>query len=176
MQAVEVLTICVFCGMHLWVSNNCLLYVKWLNVFQAMCCLFIPFIMVESPTWLIANGKNLEAIESLNYIAKVNGMGDDVIKAGTVLKLSNNESKQEKQTLMGLVRKLFKNHFQDLLFCLNGRIIMLYIWFIGYFTAQDIKGNIFVVGLVYSFAEVLTHQIAPRAGNRFGTSKINILF
>jgi len=52
------------------------------------------------------------------------------------------------------------------------RGLFLYLWYLGFFTAQNVPGNIFINGMVYSLFELMGHQIFPRFANRFGTAKV----
>ena len=84
MIGIEVSTIAIFCLWCKFVSSNTLQFIKWVNVLQSISCLAIPFIMCESPLWLIQNGRNAEAVDVLNYISAFNGKGEESrIEEGT---------------------------------------------------------------------------------------------
>ena len=58
MLAIDVMTLGVFCSLTLLVTRDTLKLLKVINMVAAICILVIPFLMNESPTWLIANNKN----------------------------------------------------------------------------------------------------------------------
>lgn len=55
-----------------------------LNVCVSLSALFLAFICPESPRWLLYNGRQAEAIDALNYMAKFNGKQDRRIEADAI--------------------------------------------------------------------------------------------
>jgi len=70
--ALESSTTAIFCLFVKFVSTDAMAYLWFFNFLGLGASLLFSFVCVESPKWLLMQGRAREAVDNLNYIASVN--------------------------------------------------------------------------------------------------------
>lgn len=140
---------------------------------QSFIVLLLPFLMLESPTWLIQNKKYNEARVVLNSISALNGSEYRVPKhAVLVLKpKEDGDSEEQVMDMKNIISDIWRNNKLNEYYTLSIFISNCVFWYLGYFLVAKIPGNIFVNGMVYSLVDSCCQLIGARIGIYFGPFK-----
>jgi hypothetical protein len=139
---------------------------------QSFIVLTLPFLMLESPTWLIQNKNYREARQVLNQIASMNGSQYRVPKHSILvlkpISEGGNASEDEVMDMKNILKDIWQNNKLNEYYTLSLFISNCVFWYLGYFLVAKIPGNIFVNGMVYSMVDSFCQLIGARIGMYLG--------
>ena len=74
-----------YCLFVLVISKNTYNLFYFINALGITAFITFALVIKESPKWLILKGRNKEAVDAINYIARFNGVEGPVVSDDTIL-------------------------------------------------------------------------------------------